>query len=82
MKKPNRSLELHNICYKWMVSNGDSKAFNVVVNVYDDCKVINMDYVGHVQKRMGKHLLNMKARTKGKLEDGKPIGGCGRLKAK
>ena len=28
---------------------------------------------------MGKHLLNLKARTKGKLEDGKPIGGHGRL---
>ena len=28
---------------------------------------------------MGKHLLNLKARTKGKLEDGKPIGGRGRL---
>ena len=38
-----------------------------------------MDCVGHVQKRMGKHLLNLKARTKGKLADGQPIGGCGRL---
>lgn len=28
---------------------------------------------------MGKHLLNLKARTKGKLADGKPIGGHGRL---
>ena len=35
--------------------------------------------MGHVQKRMGKHLLNLKARTKGKLPDGKPIGGRGRL---
>ena len=35
--------------------------------------------MGHVQKRMGKHLLNLKASTKGKLEDGKPIGGHGRL---
>lgn len=74
-----RSIELHNMRYKWMVSDGDSKAFNTVENVYDDCKVIKLDCVGHVQKRMGKHLLNLKARTKGKLEDGKPIGGHGRL---
>jgi len=75
----NRSIELHNIRYKWMVSDGDSKAFNTVENVYDGCKVIKLDCVGHVQKRMGKHLMNLKARTKGKLEDGKPVGGSGRL---
>ncbi|PFX11246.1 hypothetical protein AWC38_SpisGene25147 [Stylophora pistillata] len=33
----------------------------------------------HVQKRMGKHLMNLKACSKGKLADGKPIGGRGRL---
>jgi len=46
---------------------------------YDDYKVIKLDCVGHAQKRMGKHLLNLKARTKGKLENGKPIGEGGRL---
>ena len=75
----NRSVELHNIWYKWMVSDGDSKAFNVVENAYGDCKVIKLDCVGHVQKRMGKHRLNLKSRTKGKLEDGKLIGGHDRL---
>lgn len=38
-----------------------------------------LNCVGHVQKRMGKHLINLKARTKGKLADGQPIGGRGRL---
>lgn len=76
----NRSLERHKIRYKWMVSDGDSKAFNAVEDTYGDpCKVVKLDCVGHVQKRMGKHLLNLKARTKGKLADGKPIGGRGRL---
>ena len=75
----NRSMELHNLHYKWMVSDGDSKAFNTVENVYEGLKVIKLDSVGHVQKRMGKHLLNLKARKKGKLADGKPIGGQGRL---
>ena len=74
-----RSIERHNIRYKWMVSDGDSKAFNAVEEVYDDCKVEKLDCVGHVQKRMGKHLINLKARTKGKLKDGKSIGGQGRL---
>ena len=75
-----RSVELHNIRYKWMVCDGDSKAFNAVENIYGDhCTVEKLDCVGHVQKRMGKHLMNLKARTKGKLADGKPIGGQGRL---
>lgn len=50
----NRSIELHNMRYKWMVSDGDSKAFNTVQHAYDDCEVIKLDCVGHVQKRMGK----------------------------
>ena len=75
----NRSIELHNMRYKWMVSDRDSKAFNTVQHVHDDCEVIKLDCVGHVQKRMGTHLMNFKARTKGKLADGKPIGGRGQL---
>ena len=62
-----------------MVSDGDSKAFTTVENVYMDVKVIKVDCVGHVQKRMWKYLLTLKARTKGNLLDGKAIGGQGRL---
>ena len=62
-----------------MVSDRDSKAFATVENVYMEVKVIKVDYVGHVQKRMGKYLLTLKAKTKGKLLDGKAIGGQGRL---
>ena len=69
-----RSIDHHNLRYKWMVCDGDSKAFNSVEHVYGETKV-----VGHVQKRMGKHLLNLKSRTKGKLPDGQPIGGRERL---
>jgi len=35
-----------------------------VENAYDGCKVEKLDCVGHVQKRMGKHLMNLKATTK------------------
>lgn len=42
-------------------------------------KVEKLDCVEHVQKRMGKHLLNLKARTKGKLADVRYIVNTGRL---
>ena len=74
-----RSLENHNMRYRWMVSDGDSKAFSSVEEIYDGIKVEKLDCVGHVQKRMGKHLLNLKSTTKGKLDDGHTIGGRGRL---
>lgn len=31
-----------------MVLDGDSKVFNIVENVYDECKVIKLDCVGYV----------------------------------
>jgi hypothetical protein len=42
-------------------------------------KVEKLDCVGHVQKRMGKHLMKLKASNKSKLSDGKTIGGKERL---
>ena len=75
----NRSLALHNMRYRWMVSDGDNKAFSAVADVYDGIQVEKLDCVGHVQKRMGKHLLKLKATTKGKLADGKTVGERGRL---
>ena len=77
-----RSLEKHNFRYSFMVSDGDSKAFNKVSennNYGDNCKIEKIDCIGHIQKRMGKRLLNLKSLTKGKLADGKSIGGRGRL---
>ena len=74
-----RSIESHNLRYKWMVSDGDSKAFSSVEDMYGEIKVAKLDCVGHVQKRMGKCLLNLKSSTKGKLDDGHSIGGRGRL---
>jgi len=105
--------------YRYMVSDGVSKAYDEVCEVYgvcEDCqvynhmnkssveykawkdspafkdyfsshmeddsvcrKVIKLDCVGHVQKRMGKALRTLQ-QQKGKLPDGKPVGGkSGRL---
>ncbi len=74
-----RSIEKQNMRYRYMVSDGDSKAFSSVEDTYNDVKVEKIDCVGHVQKRMGKHLLKLKGDTKGKLSDGKTIGGKGML---
>ena len=77
-----RSVEKHNMRYKFMVSDGDSKSFDAVSasQVYgEDFVMEKIDCVGHVQKRMGKRLLNLKARNKEKLADGKTLGGRGRL---
>jgi hypothetical protein len=74
-----RSIETHNLRYRWMVSDGDSKAFNSVEDIYGEVKVEKLDCVGHVQKRIGKHLTNLKSTTKGKLSDGHTIGGRGWL---
>ena len=77
-----RSVEKHNMRYKFMVSDGDSKSFDAVSasKVYgEDFLMEKIDCVGHVQKRMGKRLLNLKATHKEKLADGKTLGGRGRL---
>lgn len=39
----NRSVELHKMRYKWMVSDGDSKAFSAVEDTYNEWKVEKLD---------------------------------------
>ena len=50
-----RSLQLHNLRYRYYVSDGDSKGFSAVneLNPYDDLVVEKIDCVNHVGKRMG-----------------------------
>ena len=78
----NRSVRKHNCRYKYMLSDGDSKAFHRVSNdkpYGSDFEISKLDCIGHIQKRMAKRLMNLKSVTKGKLGDGKFIGGKGRL---
>ena len=51
-----------------MVSDGDSKTFSAVEDTYDGVQVEKVDCVGHVQKRMGNHLLKLKSTTKAKRQ--------------
>ena len=110
----NKSLA-YNLHYNFMVSDGDSKAYNNVWDVYgacEDCnkwenidkktneykkwveflahekwksdhelgkadcaRVMKLDCIGHVQKRMGKALRELRKKTTGKLNDGSSVGG-------
>ena len=59
-----RSIKRHNIRYRWIVCNGDSKVFNAVEDTYQGCKVVKLDCVGNGRERISKHFLNLKVRTK------------------
>ena len=77
-----RSLKQHNMRYTTYIGDGNSKGHAAVqdMNVYGGVDVIKEECVGHVQKRVGKNLRDLKQRLGStKLSDGKPIGGRGRL---
>ena len=78
----NRSLP-EKIRYKYLISDGDSKSHALILEQQpygSSCIVEKKDCIGHVHKRMGSALLELKQRMRGrKLDDGKTIGGKGRL---
>ena len=77
-KKTNKSISKHNLIYKRMVCDGDSKSYNEVRNTYGDNNLVEkVDCTGHVRKRMFRALENIKKSHKGRLSDGKFIGGGG-----
>ena len=73
----------HGLRYTQLISDGDSKTHSMLLQIQpygEDHVVEKMDCVGHVQKRMGTALRNLKSQYRGqKLADGKTIGGTGRL---
>ena len=80
-----RSENLYNLRYLGYVGDGDTKSFDVVVesDPYPGHKITKKECVGHVQKRMGTQLPNLKQKSgKNKLSDGKTMGGRGSLTAK
>ena len=77
-----RSVESYAVCYTEFLGDGDSKAHKLIVDeaVYGEREVTKLECVGHVQKRLGSRLRSLKKRMgPARLEDGKPIGGIGRL---
>ena len=75
----------HRLRYKSLISDGDSKTFSLLESeqVYGSDpneKVVKLDCIGHIQKRLGTALRKLKAQYHGqRLSDGKSIGGAGRL---
>ena len=67
-----RSIEKHQLRYVKYLGDGDSKSFSNIEKVYDNIDVEKLECVGHVQKRVGKHLRNLKESVKG-------LGGPGKL---
>ena len=78
-----RSVAKNNLQYHVFIGDGDSKGFSAVVAAQPygpDIVLTKEECVGHTQKRVGSSLRNLKKNLKGqKLDDGKPIGGHGRL---
>ena len=77
-----RSEEKRKLCYVSYLGDDDTSSFTEVVEAqpYGEVKIPKKDKcVGHVQKRVGSRLRKLKDKTKNKLEDGKSLGGKGRL---
>lgn len=77
-----RSVEAHCLRYTEFLRDGDSKSHKLIVEqaVYGEVEVTKLECVGHVQKRLGSRLRSLKKRLgQTRLEDGKSIGGSGRL---
>ena len=72
-----RSETLHNVKYLNYIGDGDSKTYKGIVDAkpYENCSVFKKECVGHVEKRMGTRLRNLKKTTKG-------LGGRGKLTGK
>lgn len=74
-----RSEATRNVKYKYYLGDGDSKGFASVVESKPygpNFTIEKLECVGHVQKRMGGRLRNLRKSMKGeKLWDGKKIGG-------
>ena len=67
-----RSIEKHNLRYTGYLGDGDTKSFIAVENIYPQQKVEKLECIGHVQKRVGRRLRELKKNVKG-------LGGKGRL---
>lgn len=69
-----RSEEKYSVQYVNYVGDGDSKTFKAILEChpYKDVQVTKKECIGHVQKRMGSRLRNVKKQNKG-------LGGRGKL---
>lgn len=79
------SVKNNSLRYTTYLGDGDSKSYAQVAELkpYGDKKIDKAECVGHIQKRLGTRLRDLKLKYRGKrLPDGKTIGGVGRLNEK
>ena len=77
-----RSVADRGLLHTTYIGDGDGQTFNAVVDAdpYDGVEIEKEECIGHVQKRIGAGLRELKRTTKGtKLSDGKALTGRGRL---
>jgi hypothetical protein len=67
-----RSIAKHGLRYNQYLGDGDSKSFASINKTYEGITVEKLECVGHVQKRVGNRLRNLKKNVKG-------LGGRGKL---
>ena len=67
-----RNIEKHNLRYTKYLGDGDSKSFTSVKSIYPGIEVQKLECVGHIQKRVGTRLRNLKKNVKN-------LGGKGKL---
>lgn len=78
-----RSQQMYGVRYLEYLGDGDSKGFTAVneKKIYgEQVEISKLECIGHVEKRMGTRLLNMKSQKK-ELKDGKTLSGKNRLTA-
>ena len=66
------SIEKHCLHYVKILGDVDSKSFPAAEDIYEGVKAKKLEWIGHVQKRVGNRLRNLKKSVKG-------LGGKGRL---
>lgn len=71
-----RSITKHKLRYKYMIGDGDSKAYNKVKDTYREVhEVIKLECISHIGKRMYRALDNIRKENSGKkLKDGEGVG--------
>ena len=68
-----RSIPFHKLRYSGYIGDGDTKANQCVIDAAHcgDHEIVKLEYIGHVQKRLGTRLRNLVRGKKGlKLSDG------------
>ena len=80
-----RSENKNRLRYTTFIGDGDSSSYSSVVKAKpygDNVDIKKGECIGHVQKRVGTRLRNLKKKHKEVLSDGKKLGGAGRLTEK